>query len=121
MVAGRRNQSFFSFNHFRKPCNHPNLYRSGYSRTSRLKTLPRSHDGTGMSIVSGLRLIRPESMPSAEITSYNATMQELFPTTPFRPNLRVADLRTQGCKLSDVNPRGTKLYINSERIVAGDY
>jgi hypothetical protein len=34
------------------------------------KDLPRSHDGTGMSIVSGLRLIRPESMPSAEVTSY---------------------------------------------------
>jgi hypothetical protein len=25
------------------------------------------------------------------------------------------------CKLSDVDPRGTKLYINSERIVAVDY
>ena len=24
-VAGRRNQSYFSVNHFRKPCNHPNL------------------------------------------------------------------------------------------------
>jgi len=22
--SGLRNQSFFSFNHFRKPCNHPN-------------------------------------------------------------------------------------------------
>jgi len=39
MVAGLRNQSLISFNHFRKTCNHPNLYRSGYSRTSRLKTL----------------------------------------------------------------------------------
>ncbi len=37
------NQSFFAFNHFRKPCNHPNLYRSGDSRTSRQKTLPKSH------------------------------------------------------------------------------
>jgi hypothetical protein len=25
MVAGRRNHSFFAFNQFRKPCNHPNL------------------------------------------------------------------------------------------------
>jgi hypothetical protein len=25
-VSGRRNQSCFSFNRFRKPCNHPNLW-----------------------------------------------------------------------------------------------
>ena len=24
--SGQRNQSYFAFNHFRKPCNHPNLY-----------------------------------------------------------------------------------------------
>jgi hypothetical protein len=40
------NQSFFSFNNFRKPCNHPNLScRSGDSRKLRLKALPISHDG----------------------------------------------------------------------------
>jgi hypothetical protein len=50
------NKSSFSFHHFPKPCNHPNSYRTGYSRTWRLKTPTRSHDGTGMSIVSGLRL-----------------------------------------------------------------
>src|SRR5216683_361578 len=27
-VSGRRNQSFFYFNHFRKLCNHPNLWFS---------------------------------------------------------------------------------------------
>jgi hypothetical protein len=26
MVAGRCNQSFFAFNHFRRPHNHPNLW-----------------------------------------------------------------------------------------------
>jgi len=91
MVASLCNQSFFSFNNFRKPCNDPNLYRSGYSRTSRLKTLPRSHDGTGMSIVSGLRLMRPESMPSTEITYYKPTRQEAFSTTPFPANIGGAD------------------------------
>jgi hypothetical protein len=25
-VSGLRNQNFFSFNNFREPCNHPNLY-----------------------------------------------------------------------------------------------
>jgi hypothetical protein len=37
----------------------------GYSRRSRLKTRPRCLDGTGTSIVSGLRLIRPESRLAA--------------------------------------------------------
>jgi hypothetical protein len=45
---------------------HSNLYRGKYSKTSRPKTLPRSHDRTGMSIISGLRLIRPESMLSGD-------------------------------------------------------
>ena len=49
MVAGRRNQSLFYFNHFRKPCNHPNLYAAGgHSRKLRLKTLPMSQDRHGM-------------------------------------------------------------------------
>jgi len=30
-------------------------------------------------------------------------------------------IRTQGCKLSNVDPLGTERYINSERIVAADY
>jgi hypothetical protein len=34
MVAGRRNQSFFVFNHFRKPCNHPNFYAAVEIRAS---------------------------------------------------------------------------------------
>jgi len=34
MVAGRRNQSFLSFNHFRKACNHPNLYAAVEIRES---------------------------------------------------------------------------------------
>jgi hypothetical protein len=34
MVAGRRNQSFIAFNHFRKPCNHPNLYAAAEIRES---------------------------------------------------------------------------------------
>ena len=47
MVAGRRNQSLFYFNHFRKPCNHPNLYAVVDIRES-LKTLPISQDRHGM-------------------------------------------------------------------------
>jgi hypothetical protein len=44
MVAGLRNQSLFSFNHFRKPCNHPNLYDAVEIRERMgLKILPRSH------------------------------------------------------------------------------
>ena len=39
----------------------------------------------------------------------------------FGPTREWPTIRTQGCKLSDVDPRGTELYINSERIVAVDY
>ena len=41
-----------------------------------LKT-PRSHDGHRVMNSSGLRVIRQESMPSAEITSFKPTYQDL--------------------------------------------
>ena len=47
------NQSVFK--HFRKRCKPPNLYCSGYSRTSRLAS-PGSQDDASMSIVSDLRI-----------------------------------------------------------------
>jgi len=40
---------------------------------------------------------------------------------PRRFRSRLATIRTQGCKLSNVDPLGTERYINSERIVAADY
>ncbi len=43
----------------------------------RLKTLPRSHDAHGM--IVGFQVARPESMPSAEITSYKPTPKERHP------------------------------------------
>jgi hypothetical protein len=52
-VSGLCNQSVFK--HFRKRCNPPNLYCSGYSRTSRLAS-PGSQDDASMSIVSDLRI-----------------------------------------------------------------
>ena len=52
-------------------------------------------------------VIRPESMPSAKMTRYNATRQELFPTTPFLARCghlaRLVQMRTRimnCCKLA---------------------
>jgi hypothetical protein len=39
MVASRRNQNIFAFNHFRRPCNHPNLYAEVEIRESCVQRL----------------------------------------------------------------------------------
>ncbi len=67
---------------------HSNLYRGRYSRTSRLKTLPRSHDRTSMSIISGLRLISSESMLSGD-HFLQADFTRLIP--PLKPDSYLAD------------------------------
>jgi hypothetical protein len=54
MVAGRRNQSFFSVNRFRKPCNHPNLRFSLFKDIENSSPTPRSTPIRGQ-IISGLR------------------------------------------------------------------
>ena len=59
-VSGRRNQTFFSFNYFRKPCNHPNSYaaREILVRELRLRLLPISHNWHGVVDFSGLPATR---------------------------------------------------------------
>jgi hypothetical protein len=72
-VAGLGNQSFFSFNHFRKPCNHPNLYAA--VEIPRFEKVAPKHSGTPdiasyvlrnalLRFVAGLEEPSPVSEPS---------------------------------------------------------
>ncbi len=62
-----------------------------------------------------------QAIVRTEMSCYGAYCSSISNEPRFRPTSKEPIIRTQGCKLSAVDSRGTKLYINSQRILAVDY